>query len=164
LSCHRALSRYTKYFWFWPRIRGDIRIRKLTPRYRLLRRVDALHIVYYAESKLPELFTTGSRQGLFTAKTLRNVYYAESWLPASFTTRSCSSGELLIAGSWSSAYRLLQGVIIHINCFSKSITDLWKFAECKVIFLSKWKFQKSMQLKYYTHRKNFIALSIILYS
>ena len=49
-------------FRFLPRIRGDIRIRNLTPRYRLLRRVDALRIVYYAESKLPELFTTQSPQ------------------------------------------------------------------------------------------------------
>jgi len=86
-----TLSRYTKYFRFWPCIHGDIHIRKLTPRYSLLRRVDALRIVYYTESKLPESFTTGSRQGLFTAKnsphrllrrvvTPRIVYYAESQL------------------------------------------------------------------------------------
>ena len=50
------------FFRFWPHIRGDIRIRKLTPQYRLLRRADALRIVYYAELKLPELFTSRSRQ------------------------------------------------------------------------------------------------------
>jgi hypothetical protein len=62
-----------KFCRFCLRIRGDIRIRKSTSRYRLLRRVDALRIVYYAESKLPESLTTGSRQKL-------PIFSAKAWL------------------------------------------------------------------------------------
>jgi len=109
----------------------------------LIRRVETPQVVYYR----------GSPRIIHCKK-----------LSASFTTQSRDSPHRLLRGvtaqvccwsrgvSRSSANRLL-GVIIHINCFSKSIPDLWLFAECKVIFQSEWNFQKSMQLNYSTHRK-----------
>jgi len=40
---------YTKRFQFWPRIPGDICIKKSTPRYRLVQRVETFGVIYYEE-------------------------------------------------------------------------------------------------------------------
>ena len=53
------------------------------------------------------------------------VYYGESMLCVLFTTQSQNS-----------LSHLLRGVVKNIIFFSKSITDLWKFAEGKIISLS----------------------------
>ena len=117
--------------------------------YRLLSWVKTPRVVHYGESPRIIHCKNSPHRLLRRVVTPRIVYYAElqlkwaadrgeSKLCVSFTTGSHHPHQL----------------------FSKSIPDIWIFTECKVIFLSEWNFQKSMQLKYSTHRKNIALLGL----
>jgi len=119
--------------------------------YRLLRRVETPRVVYYGESPRIINCKSSPHRLLRRVVTPRIVYYAELQLKW-----AADRGESKLCVSFT------MGSHHPHQLFSKSIPDLWKFAECKVIFLSNWNFQKSMQLKCSTNSKNFVVMSIIL--
>jgi len=218
LSCHRTLSRYTKYFSILASYLRRYSYLKIdspllfTTESRcsancLLRRVETPRVVYYGESPMIIHCKNSPHCLLRRVVTPQIVYYAElqlkwaadrgeSKLCILLTTVSHHPHQLFWQKHpWSLKIRWLQSnlsiwmkfsekhairVFYTQNKFHCFVYDtllfrmfllLVKFGEFlfakikilrKVLNLFEWNCQKSMQLKYSTHRKNCIASSIIL--